>query len=191
MSMPDASFEMLTAEEFARSPYDHAELIRGRVVVHEPPTEYHAHIVSTLIYRLQSFVQPRRLGWVLSEAGFKIQSAPDTVRAPDVAFIARMPGVELTRRGFAARAPEIAAEVLSPDDRAGDIVAKVADWLQAGVKLVWVIDPRRETATIYHADGTLAVASKTGSLHGEDVLPGFSCKLADLLDTAGEEHPRT
>jgi len=177
--------DLMTAEEFALTPYDHAELVRGRVVVHEPPTMYHGFVASQLIYRLAAFVEPRRLGWVVSEAGFKVQSSPDTVRAPDVAYIARGPGVELTRRGFPPRAPDIAAEVLSPDDRPGEVVAKVADWLQGGAQLVWVIDPRRETATIYHADGTMAIAPRSGALDGETVLPGFSCPLADLFDMDG------
>ena len=183
MSMAQDAAQLMTAEEFALAPYDHAELIRGRVVVHEPPSQYHAFVAARLIHLLTTFVEPRRLGWVIGESGFKTHSTPDSVRAPNVAFVARAPGVELHRRGFAPRAPELAAEVLSPNDRPGEIVAKVADWLQFGVRLVWVIDPRRENVTIYHADGTVSIAPGTGALDGEDVLPGFVCSLAALFDT--------
>ncbi|HVH66343.1 MAG TPA: Uma2 family endonuclease [Gemmatimonadales bacterium] len=81
-------------------------------------------------------------------------------------------------QGFAALAPDLVVEVRSPSDRPGDTLGKVADWLSAGTRLVWVVDPERRLTHIYRPDGTQATVE---SLDGEDVLPGFSCDLAALL----------
>jgi Uma2 family endonuclease len=78
-------------------------------------------------------------------------------------------------------APDLVIEVLSPNDRPGEILAKVADWLEAGSRLVWVIDPERRIGRIYRQDGTESSITADGQLDGEDVLPGFSCPLAVIL----------
>lgn len=72
-------------------------------------------------------------------------------------------------------------EVLAPDDRPGEVLAKVADWLNAGSQLVWVVDPIRGVARVYRADGTESVLGETDVLNGEGVLPGFACVLGELL----------
>ena len=71
--------------------------------------------------------------------------------------------------------------MLSPDDRPGEVLAKVADWLTAGTRLVWIIDPDRRSARVHRADGSVELIQETGSLHGEDVVPDFTCVLADIL----------
>ena len=103
------------------------------------------------------------------------------MRAGDVAFIAlgRMPDPE--SRGFVELSPDLVVEVLSPDDRPGEVLAKVADWLTAGSRLVWVVDPERREARAYRADGSVALVGGQGALDGEDVLPGFSCELETVL----------
>jgi Uma2 family endonuclease len=78
-------------------------------------------------------------------------------------------------------APDLAVEVLSPDDRPGETLGKVADWLEAGTRLVWVIDPERRLARIYRQDGTESVLHEADELDGEDVLPGFRCVLSAIL----------
>ena len=116
-----------------------------------------------------------------AETGFHLARDPDTVRAPDVAFItaARVPHPE--PEGFAQLAPDLVIEVLSPGDRPGETLAKVGDWLEAGSRLVWVIDPDRRLARVYRADGSQTQISSDGSLDGEDVMPGFSCRLGEIL----------
>jgi Uma2 family endonuclease len=84
-------------------------------------------------------------------------------------------------RGYADVAPDLAVEVLSPDDRAGEVLAKVSDWLRAGCQLVWVIDPDRRVARVYRADGSESLTSGGAALDGEDVLPGFTCRVEDLV----------
>ena len=78
-------------------------------------------------------------------------------------------------------APDLVAEILSPDDRPGEVLAKVADWLQAGTTLVWVIDPAGRSACVYRADGSESVLSEGDALDGEGLLPGFACRRDELL----------
>ena len=175
---------LLTAEEVERIsiPGKVTELIRGHLVVHEPPGTWHGAISAKLTYLLVDFVRHQGLGLVFGQdTGFKIGSDPDTVRAPDVAFVARERVGVIRQRGYAELAPDLLAEILSPDDRPGEVLAKVADWLAAGTKIVWVVDPERREARVYRQDGSLTVVRGDDSLDGEDVLPGFSCSLKDVL----------
>jgi Uma2 family endonuclease len=71
--------------------------------------------------------------------------------------------------------------VLSPSNRPGEVLTKIADWLSAGTRLVWVIDPERRVARVYRLDGSAAVLSADEALHGEDVVPGFACSLSAIL----------
>ena len=83
--------------------------------------------------------------------------------------------------GFLELAPELIVEVLSPRDRPGEVLAKVADWLTAGTQLVWVVDPERRVARVYRGDGSEAIVEADEALDGEDVLPGFACRLSEVL----------
>ena len=175
---------LLTAADIERMsiPDKQVELVRGRLVVREPPGSWHGAVAANLAYLLGDFVRRRELGLVFAQdTGFKIGSDPDTVRAPDVAFVARDRTGAIRARGYAELAPDLLAEILSPDDRPADVLAKVADWLGAGTKLVWVIDPERSEARVYRQDGSLAVLREHDSLDGEVVLPGFSCPLRAVL----------
>jgi len=163
-------------------PDKQVELVRGQLVVREPPGSWHGVVAANLAYFLADFVRRLRLGLVFAQdTGFKIASDPDTVRAPDVAFVARERTGAIRARGYAELAPDLLAEILSPDERPAEVLAKVADWLGAGTKLVWVIDPERSEARVYRRDGSLSILQEHDSLDGEDVLPGFSCRLQALL----------
>jgi Uma2 family endonuclease len=180
-SMPPA---LMTADDLlhVRIPDKRVELVRGVLIVSEPPGYRHGEITARLTTELTIYADRHDLGRVLAgDAGFKIGSNPDTVRGPDVAFIRRERLPHPAPRGFAAFAPDLAVEVLSPHDRPGDILIKVADWLSAGTRLVWVLDPERRLARVYRAGGSEAVVTADGALDGEDLLPGFSCALAGIL----------
>jgi len=84
-------------------------------------------------------------------------------------------------RGYAELAPDLLAEILSPDDAPAEVLAKVADWLAAGTQLVWLVDPDRSEIRIYRQDGSLSVLRQNDSLEGESVLPGFACPVAHLF----------
>ena len=175
---------LLTAEDVERIslPGKQVELIRGRLVVRELPGTWHGAIAATLTCFVGDFVRRHGLGIVFAQdTGFKIASDPDTVRAPDVAFVARDRADRISRRGYAELAPDLLAEILSPDDRPAEVLAKVADWLGAGTRLVWVVDPERSEVCVYRRDGSLSVLRESDALQGEDVLPGFSCPVTQVL----------
>lgn len=159
-----------------------AELVRGRLVVREPAGFRHGVLAAEVARRLGNFVVEANLGLVIAaETGFKLVTGPDTVRAPDAAFIVgdRVPSP--LPHGYPAIAPDLAVEVLSPDDRPGQVLAKVADWITAGTRLVWVLDPDSRQARVYRADGSQILLEATQSLDGEDVLPGFTCRVGELV----------
>src|SRR5881398_3780493 len=174
---------LLTADELQHVyvPDKRVELVRGLLVVRELPGMRHARVAMDLALALGAHVRAAALGRVYAEAGFKLASNPDTVRGPDIAFISRgrIPDPEPT--GFAGFAPDLVVEVISPGDRPGEVLAKVADWLSAGTRLVWVLDPGRRVARVYRDDGSETVVTAEGALEGEDVLPGFSCSLVSIL----------
>ena len=181
----DAKLDLMTAEELERYdlPRKSTELVRGRLIVREPPGTYHGVVAGKLFLFLGQHVYGNTLGVVCSQdTGFKIRSDPDTVLAPDVAFVAKARQHLIPARGYAELAPDLVAEILSPDDRPGEVLTKVGDWLDAGVRLVWVVDPLRREARVYRADGSLRTVEGTALLSGDDVLPGFACRLADFLD---------
>jgi Uma2 family endonuclease len=174
----------MTAEELLRAshPGKRTELVRGILVVSEPPGTWHGIVAARVAIRIGQHAMATHAGEVAGQdTGFRIESDPDTVRAPDVAFVSneRLSGV--SQHGYAAIAPDLAVEVVSPGDRPADVLAKVSDWLRAGARLVWVIDPDRRVARVHRADGTIEVVGDDGALNGENVLPGFSCALAEIL----------
>ncbi len=175
--------KLMTADELLRLklPDKRTELVRGRLLVRDPGGARHGAVAMQLGYRIMAHVEAQDLGRVYAaETGFKIESNPDTVRAPDVAFIARARLPEVEPRGYPSRVPDLAVEVLAHDDHPADTLEKVAQWLRAGVRLVWVVDSERRTARVYRADGSESLLGADDGLDGEDVLPGFRCPLADL-----------
>lgn len=176
---------LLTADDLLRrQPSDkHTELVRGVMIVREPPGCRHGDIAVNFTVVLSQFVRTHNLGRVWSETGYVLFSNPDTVRGPDVSFVRQERVPDPIPRGFARFAPDLAVEVRSPDDRPGEVLEKVADYLNAGTQLVWVLDPERRIARVYRADGTEALLSETDSLDGEDVLPGFNCLLTRIFDS--------
>ncbi|MBI4500229.1 MAG: Uma2 family endonuclease [Gemmatimonadetes bacterium] len=175
---------LVTAEELEHLsfPDKTVELVRGHLVVREPPGTWHGAVSMELGVKLSTYVRQHNLGLVFGQdTGFKIASSPDTVRGPDVAFVARERLGAIQTRGFAALAPDLLAEIVSPDDRPGELLKKVGEWLSAGSRLVWVIDPLRNTARVYRPDGSVSVLGLEDSLDGEDVVPGFACGLREIL----------
>lgn len=150
----------LTADEllYVRIPNKRFELVKGVLVVREPPGGRHGRIAMNVALQLANHVRTHDLGVVYAaETGFTLAHNPDTVRAPDVAFVRRerLPTPEPV--GYPDLAPDLVVEVLSPRDRPGEVMARIADWLSAGARLIWVVDPDRR------------------------VVPGFSCRLGEVL----------
>jgi Uma2 family endonuclease len=170
----------MSAEELLHlsGPEARRELVRGELIVREPAGFRHGDIAARLLIAVGTFVESRSLGRVFTaETGFRLRTNPDTVRAPDVAFVRRDRLPDPPPRGYAAISPDLVIEVLSPDDRPGDVLSKVGDWLQAGTSLAWVVDPERRTTRVYRADGSQAVFTVDDRLDGEAVLPEFQYEL--------------
>lgn len=173
----------MTAEELFELPDDglRHELVEGELRTMGPAGFDHGRVALQIGARILGHVEEHRLGEVLAaETGFVVARGPDTVRAPDVAFVAaeRAPA---EARGFAELAPDLVVEVVSPSDRASDVSSKAAMWLDAGVRLVWVVDPQARLAAVHHPGGLVTVLREDGVLDGEDVLPGFRLPLATLF----------
>jgi len=182
--VPNMAASLLTAEELLHThvPNKRVELVRGVLVVHEPPGYEHGRITAELGFLLATHIKETRAGQLLiGDSGFKVAADPDTVRGPDIAFLRSERLPDPHTRGFPALGPDLVVEVLSPSDRPGETLAKVGDWLEGGVRLVWVIDPARRLTQVYRQDGSTATIRETEPLDGEDVLPGFSCRLTAIL----------
>jgi Uma2 family endonuclease len=176
---------LMTAEALLveQPPNKSTELVRGRMIVREPPSALHGLYSAQLCFLLLQHVHPARLGVVFGQdTGFQIASDPDTVLAPDLAFISTARVAQIPAVGYAKMVPDLVAEIISPGDRRAAVRRKVADWLRAGVRVVWVIDPVRTEARIYGGNGTERVVPSDGDLTGDDVLPGFRCPLAAVFE---------
>jgi Uma2 family endonuclease len=174
----------MTAEELLHTdiPGKWTELVRGVLRVSEPPGIRHGIAAARLSFHLAQHVYAHGLGEIASQdTGFQIASDPDTVRAPDVAFLSNERLSDVRPLGYAAGAPDLAVEILSPGDRPAEVLEKIADWLRAGTRLVWVLDLERRIARVHRADGSIALVPQDGAFDGEDVLPGFTCGLASIL----------
>ena len=180
-----SSAHLVTAEELERRPEDdyRYELVEGRVIQMSPVGCQHGAVVVQLMFLLKRHLQNSKQGAVFTEVGFKLASKPDTVRAPDVSFVAkdRMPSP--VPRGFFQGPPDIAFEVLSPGDRPPDVRTKVDEYLSRGVPLVVVVDPESRTVTWWRP-GVAPVTSRTPEdlLDLGDLMPGFRCRLQDLFE---------
>jgi Uma2 family endonuclease len=177
--------KLMTAEELERLPDDEHryDLIRGELLRMAPAGGEHGEIASHIDMRIAAFVYEHRLGKTYgAETGFYLQRNPDTVLAPDAAFVRqdRLPPRE-ARRGFVPVAPDLVVEIVSPSDSASDVSDKVTTCLDADVRLVWVVEPRRRTVSIYLPDHTARILREDEVLDGADVLPGFRLPIAELF----------
>ncbi len=174
---------LLTIEEFERLPDEAArlELVRGQVV-REPPAGFeHGGIGVQIATLLHTFVREHGLGKVLAaETGFVLFDDPPTVRAPDVAFVAR-DRLPADPRGFARMAPDLAVEIVSPSNTVPDIQGKVIDYLDAGTKLVWVVEPRGRTVTVYRSREEIRILTSEQEIDGGEVLPGFRTPVSEFF----------
>ena len=178
----------VTDEELLQAPRDGQkyERVDGEMRV-SPAGGRHGAVIVRLTIRLGAFVAERKLGHVFeSSTGFRWPGRkadrPDNVRVPDLSFVAagRFPD-EREPVGFPTLAPDLAVEVLSPNDRRGDVMEKVGEYLDVGTRLVWVIDPEKRTAAAYRSLTDVRVIGEADVLDGEDVVAGFACPLKDVL----------
>jgi len=174
-----------TASELFEMPHDgfRYELVKGELRQMSPSGSEHGAIIVNITGLLWQHVKSKKLGVCFgAETGFKIESDPDTVRAPDVAFISRerIPESGMTKK-FWPGAPDLAVEVLSPGDTRAEVEEKVENWLQTGARAVWVINPKRRSVSVYSATSDVTRLSEADELDGGEVVPGFRCKVAEIF----------
>ena len=175
---------LLTGEDLWKIVADGSryELSRGELVPLTPVGIRHATVVSNLDRMLGGYVKEKGLGVVGTEGGFYLSRNPDTLRAPDVAFISKD---RIAKEGipekFAEFPPDLAVEVLSPEDTASEIQKKVEEYLTAGVPLVWVVDPANQRVTVYRSLLDVKVLTADQELDGGPVLPGFRAPIKEIF----------
>ena len=176
----------ITAEELFKLPDDgmRRELVGGELREMAPAGARHGSVAATLAILLGQHVRVNRLGMVLAaETGFRLSRDPDTVRAPDVSFVARerVPAGG-PPEGYWDLAPDLAVEVVSPNDTAADVQSKVQMWLEAGVRLVWVVYPGTRSVVAHKSLKEASTLTGPDTLTGSDVVPGFECPVAEFFE---------
>jgi Uma2 family endonuclease len=180
-----ATGQKITAEELLRMPDDGCryELVEGELRRMAPAGKPHGVLAIRVTGPLWLHVETHQLGEVCAaETGFRLASNPDTVRAPDVAFISRQRLEEVGEvEGYWPGAPDLAVEVISPNDPYTEVQGKVLAWLEAGTRMVVVVNPRQQTVAVYRSRTDIAILTETDTLDGQDVVPGWTLPIADLF----------
>ena len=174
--------QRLTIEEVAQLPKNGCkyELIESELSMSPTGLEHEA-IGMQLIRRLINYLDEHPIGKLYgSSAGFQLDKT--TLLSPDVSFVRneQLPDGK-SPRGFAPFAPDLAIEIISPHDRLSDVAEKIERYFAHGTRLIWTLDPVRRRAPVYPPDDTARTLRPDEALDGEDVLPGFTCRLSDLL----------
>lgn len=179
-----ATTRLVTAEDLFEMGSDcDRELIRGELTPVSPASHRSSAIAAWLIYKLGSYVYENALGQLSgADGGYVLSRNPDIVVAPDVAFVSAEhlpPPTEQHR--FLEIAPDFVIEVVSPSDRFTDLNDKVMLYLNAGVRLVWVVDPGRQTVTVYTPERSPTSMSIADTIDCGDTIPGFSLPVAEIF----------
>lgn len=194
MGVPDTATteRVYTLSEYERLPEEDGhriELVEGRLVREPRPNAEHSWLTTKLSALILAYAEKNRLGLTLAEPGFLLSDDPPTVRGPDIAFIARE---NLPRggfpRGFWTVPPDLAVEVASPSNTRAEIREKVLEYLAAGSRLVWVVDPRTRSVTVYRSRTDVRVLTGSNTVVGHDVLPGFRLPVEEIF--APPDFPR-
>lgn len=182
----DVAERTLTLEEYRALPEEdgnRVELVRGRLVREPRPGGAHGWLAVELIVRIESYARKHDLGRTVTEAGFLLADEPPTVRGPDVAFISaeELPP-DGPPEGYWRQPPDLAIEVVSPSNTAAGIQAKVLEYLDAGTRMVWVVDPGTESVTAYRSREEIRVLTAGEAVEGGDVLSSFRMELSELFE---------
>jgi Uma2 family endonuclease len=178
--------QLTTADELLRYPDDgfRYELVRGELKKMAPAGFEHGTLAMEFGTLLNVHVRANRLGRVTSaETGFKLSSDPDTVRAPDVAFISQKRLDEVgSVQGYWPGAPDLAVEVISPNDLYTEVSEKVAEWLHAGSRMVVVVNPRTQQVLVHAPNADVKVLEANDTLEGGEVVPGWQLPIGELFN---------
>ena len=188
--MSSTTAKLLTAEEYYRLPREQTagtELVRGVIVPirgeQMPAGHEHGDIAANILSDINLFVRKNKLGKTyIAETGFILSRNPDIVRAPDAAFVSNTKLPQEKRTGFFVGAPDLAVEVISPSETFEKVDNKIEDYLNAGVREVWIVRPRTRTITVYKSLKQIKTFSDENILDNSDVLPDFSLQISSIFD---------
>ena len=183
--MTTTKTKLITADELLAlySKGVRGELIRGELCETMPSGGRHGEVVMRAGFFLNGFIMPRRLGRLAgSDSGVLIERDPDTVREPDIAFISaeRLPlDIEVT--GYYEVVPDLIVEVVSPSDSPREVMDKALMWLSFGARMVWAVNPESRSVDVYRPGERTISLTESDTLDGFDILPSFTCPIADLF----------
>ncbi|HSE30795.1 MAG TPA: Uma2 family endonuclease [Pyrinomonadaceae bacterium] len=174
---------LMTAEELFDLPEGHRyELVKGVLLTMSPSGYAHGRVTMKLSNLLTNYINANYLGIPLAaETGFKLECDPDTVLAPDFAFIRQEPAVGHSS-GFVESSPDLAVEVISSTKSRRQAERKAAQWLSFGVQSVWVVSCQKKTIEIFSATGLRQIFKGSDELSDEDLLPGFRVRVAEIFN---------
>jgi Uma2 family endonuclease len=179
--------QLTTAAELLRYQGDgfRYELVKGELKKMAPAGNEHGILALEFAAELRNFVKANKLGKVYAaETGFKLSSDPDTVRAPDAAFISQKRLDEIGPvLGYWPSAPDLAVEVISPNDLYTEVSEKVAAWLKAGSSMVVVVNPRTQQVLVHAPDSDVKVLEVDDMLDGGEVVPGWQLAVGELFSS--------
>lgn len=175
----------MTAADLLKMPEDdyRYELVRGELIKMSKPGYRHGKIAGKF-WKLGQYVEENNLGvFCAAETGFQLEHKPDTVRAPDVAFISRerIEQIGEPEEGYWQGAPDLAVEVISPNDTYTEVEDKVFKWLTTGARMIIVVNPRNHTVAIYRPDKPPVRLTEDEVLEGGEVVPGWTMPVRDLF----------
>jgi Uma2 family endonuclease len=178
--------QLMTVDELLRMPDDgfRYELVKGELRKMAPAGHEHGRVAVRFTWRLAQHVETNNLGIVYAaETGFTLATNPDTVRAPDVAFVSRERLAEVKRAsGFWPGAPDLAVEAGSPGDTYSEVEEKAIDWLAAGARMVLALNPRKRTVTVYRSLNDIVILGDDAVHDLDDVVPEFKIAVKDIFD---------
>ena len=183
--MSTTETKLITADELFEMPDDSSryELVRGELKGMSPAGEEHGRVGMELAIPLGYHVKKNNLGKLyLAETGFLIETNPDTVRAPDIAFVS-MERIKKNPRAksYWVGAPDLVVEVTSPSDIVSKVEEKVTQWLEAGASMVWIVSPKLKTVTVYRSLTDIVTLTEKDTLDGGEVVPGFQIPVAEIF----------
>jgi len=192
--MATAETKLMTAEEFwewVHLPENSSrsfELVRGEVVEMTKPGKFHGFVCANIAFVLGLFARERGRGYVCTnDTGVQVETDPDTVRGPDILFFEDVSDVEKIDRKYGTVPPQLAVEVLSPNDSFRSVYRRVHEQLDFGTPLVWVADPESRSVVVFRTGREDQLLNSNQEITGEDVLPQFRCRVAEFFAMPGAE----